>query len=797
MTRTVTVVRVGNGLVKLVGLCLLAGVLVAGMLFPTVGALGVVSNRASDTVDATSADLVTTDPPLMSVVEDKNGKPIAYLYNQYRVNTPSDQISPFMKAAIVAIEDRRFYQHDGVDWQGTFRALLSNQVNGSVSQGASTITQQYVKNYQVLVAGRDDKSAQEQAQAQTVARKLKEARVALQLEKKLSKDEILTRYLNLVTFLGRVDGVGTASQVFFNTTPDKLTLPQAALLAGVVNNPISFDPWQHPAAAKKRRDTVIDAMAATGKIPTDVAEANKKTDLGVGPEPQLPGSGCVGTAPEVGFYCDYVLGYLQQAGFNSDQLQTGGYVIKTNLDPDVSKIAKQAAEKNVPKTANGIANTFVIVKPGSQTHELAALVANRDLGVDAAQGQTLTNLPADVSDNFGAGSIYKIFTTAAAMEKGQVGLNTGIPNPKTFCFFPPIRYPETKCHTVANDDATNPDPITLHEALAISPNTSFTNVEIGASMPSVLDMASRLGMRNTMKTNQAGSAPDPNGANEQTTQPQSQSMLNNLSFTLGVTPLSPLELANVGATLASGGVWCEPNPIAAVTDHTGKAVPLNTPPCEQVVNKAVADTIMNGLKDDTISGTSVQAARNAHWTRPMAGKTGTTETSRSVGFLGILPNWSASSMVFADGSTPEPICGTLPVHASPNCAGANGAFGGTVAAPTWFNAFTQILGNSPVLPLPNADPAYMDKKDHGPAIPYVVGKNVGDATNALKGAGYNIVQTADFNSTAPKGTVVGQTPIGSAPHSQSITLYVSTGFVPQAPGATSPAPSTSNGTPGG
>ncbi|HTI28462.1 MAG TPA: transglycosylase domain-containing protein [Kutzneria sp.] len=789
--------RVGNGLVKLVGLCLLAGVLVAGMLFPTVGALGVVSNRASDTVDATSADLVTTDPPLMSVVEDKNGKPIAYLYNQYRVNTPSDQISPFMKAAIVAIEDRRFYQHDGVDWQGTFRALLSNQVNGSVSQGASTITQQYVKNYQVLVAGRDDKSAQEQAQAQTVARKLKEARVALQLEKKLSKDEILTRYLNLVTFLGRVDGVGTASQVFFNTTPDKLTLPQAALLAGVVNNPISFDPWQHPAAAKKRRDTVIDAMAATGKIPTDVAEANKKTDLGVGPEPQLPGSGCVGTAPEVGFYCDYVLGYLQQAGFNSDQLQTGGYVIKTNLDPDVSKIAKQAAEKNVPKTANGIANTFVIVKPGSQTHELAALVANRDLGVDAAQGQTLTNLPADVSDNFGAGSIYKIFTTAAAMEKGQVGLNTGIPNPKTFCFFPPIRYPETKCHTVANDDQTNPDPITLHEALAISPNTSFTNVEIGASMPSVLDMASRLGMRNTMKTNQAGSAPDPNGANEQTTQPQSQSMLNNLSFTLGVTPLSPLELANVGATLASGGVWCEPNPIAAVTDHTGKAVPLNTPPCEQVVNKAVADTIMNGLKDDTISGTSVQAARNAHWTRPMAGKTGTTETSRSVGFLGILPNWSASSMVFADGSTPEPICGTLPVHASPNCAGANGAFGGTVAAPTWFNAFTQILGNSPVLPLPNADPAYMDKKDHGPAIPYVVGKNVGDATNALKGAGYNIVQTADFNSTAPKGTVVGQTPIGSAPHSQSITLYVSTGFVPQAPGATSPAPSTSNGTPGG
>lgn len=797
MARTVAVVRVGNGLVKLVGLCLLAGVLVAGMLFPTVGALGVVSNRASDTVDATSADLVTTDPPLMSVVEDRNGKPIAYLYQQYRVNTPSDQIAPVMKAAIVAIEDRRFYQHSGVDWQGTFRALLTNQVNGSVSQGASTITQQYVKNYQVLVAGRDDKAAQEQAQAQTVARKLKEARVSLQLEKKLSKDEILTRYLNLVTFLGRVDGVGTAAQVFFNTTPDKLTLPQAALLAGVVNNPVSFSPWDHPQAAKQRRDQVIDAMESTGKITSDIAAAAKKTDLGVGPEPQLPGSGCVGVAPEDGFYCDYVQGYLQEAGFTSDQLQTGGYVIKTNLDPDISKIAKQAVEHNVPKTANGIANTMVIVKPGTQTHDIVALVANRDLGVDAAAGQTLTNLPADVSDNFGAGSIYKLFTTAAGMEKGQVGLNTPIPNPKSTCFQLPRHDQNTKCYPVSNDDSINPDPISLRQALAISPNTSFTKVELDAGMPAVLDMASRLGMRKTMQTNQAGKTPDPSQQSELYSVPQSQSFLNSPSFTLGVSPLSPLELANVGATLASGGVWCPPNPIASVVDHTGKPVQINTPPCEQVVNKAVADTIMNGLKDDTISGTSAAAARNAHWTRPLAGKTGTTDASESVGFLGILPNYSTSSLVFNDGSNPLPICGSLPIRTSKSCGGNVGAFGGTIAAPPFFNAFNQILGNSPVLQLPNADPAYLDKNNHGPAIPYVVGRNVGDATNALKAAGYSGVQTADFNSTAPKGTVVGQTPIGSAPHSQNVTLYVSTGFVPQAPGATSPAPTTGANTPGG
>ncbi|WP_249227270.1 transglycosylase domain-containing protein [Kutzneria sp. CA-103260] len=788
--------RVGNGLVKLVGLCLLAGVLVAGMLFPTVGALGVVSNRASDTVDATSSDLVTTDPPLMSVVEDKNGTPIAYLYQQYRVNTPADQISPIMKAAIVAIEDRRFYQHAGVDWQGTFRALLTNQVNGGVTQGASTITQQYVKNYQVLVAGRGDKTAQEQAQAQTVARKLKEARVALQLEKKLSKDEILARYLNLVTFLGQVDGVGTAAQVFFNTTPDKLTLPQAALLAGVVNNPISYDPWQHPKAATDRRNAVIDAMESTGKITSDIANAAKKTDLGIGPEPHLPGSGCVGVAPEVGFYCDYVQGYLQEAGFTPDQLKTGGYVIKTNLDPDASKIAKTEVEKNVPKTANGIANTMVIIKPGSQSHDVVAMVANRDLGVDAAAGQTLTNLPADVSDNFGAGSIYKLFTAAAGMEKGQVGLNTSIPNPNYTCFPMPIRNSNTPPYCLKNDDVTNVDPITLHGALAISPNTSFTKVELDAGMPAVLDMASRLGMRKTMQTNQAGQTPDPSQQSELYNQPQSQSFLNGPAFTLGVSPVSPMELANVGATLASGGMWCPPNPIASVVDHTGKAVPINAPACEQVVNKALADSLLNGMKDDTTAGTSTTAARNAHWTRPLSAKTGTTDSSESVGFLGIMGNYAASSLVFNDGSKPEPICGTLPIRTSKSCGGNLGAFGGVIAAPPFFNAFNQILGSSAAPPVPNADPSYLDKANHGPAIPYVVGKNVGDATNALKAAGYGAVQTADFNSTAPKGTVVGQTPIGSASRSQGITLYVSTGFVPQAPGATSPAP-TSASTPGG
>ncbi|WP_425559057.1 transglycosylase domain-containing protein [Kutzneria kofuensis] len=366
--------RVGNGLVKLVGLCLLAGVLVAGMLFPTVGALGVVSNRASDTVDATSADLVTTDPPLMSVVEDRNGKRQAD-----RVPLPAVPRQHAVRPDRAGDEggDRR---HRGPALLPALRRRLAghlpraadHQVNGSVSQGASTITQQYVKNYQVLVAGRDDKAAQEQAQAQTVARKLKEARVSLQLEKKLSKDEILTRYLNLVTFLGRVDGVGTAAQVFFNTTPDKLTLPQAALLAGVVNNPVSFSRGttrRPPSSAATRSSTPWSRPA---RSPPTSRPRPRRPTWASAPSRSCPAPAASASPPRTASTATTCRATCRRPASPPTSCRPRGYVIKTNLDPDISKIAKQAVEHNVPKTANGIANTMVIVKPGTQTHDIVA-----------------------------------------------------------------------------------------------------------------------------------------------------------------------------------------------------------------------------------------------------------------------------------------------------------------------------------------------------------------------------------------------------------------------------------------
>ena len=155
------------------------------------------------------------------------GVPIARFFepNQNRQAVTSDQISPAMKAAIVAIEDRRFYQHNGVDWQGTIRALVANSASGDVVQGASTLTQQYVKNYFLYVTAKTE-TERLKATEQTSARKLKEAQIALQMERALSKEEILTRYLNIVSFGNGAAGVAAAARTYFNTTPDKLTVPR-------------------------------------------------------------------------------------------------------------------------------------------------------------------------------------------------------------------------------------------------------------------------------------------------------------------------------------------------------------------------------------------------------------------------------------------------------------------------------------------------------------------------------------------------------------------------------------------
>jgi membrane peptidoglycan carboxypeptidase len=776
-------VRVRNCLLKLLGLCLLAGMLLAGTLFPVAGAFGLVSNRMSDSVNSISAELVNASPPLTTTVTDKDGAPIAYLYDQYRVLTPPDKISPNIKAALISVEDRRFYEHPGVDWQGTFRAALTNQMSGSVSQGASTLTQQYVKNYLVHVVARDNKVEQQKAQEQTVARKLREARIALQLERQLNKDEILTRYLNVVPFGSTIYGVAAAAQAYFNTTPDKLTVPQSAMLAGMVNSPSALDPEVFPNKSLQRRNEVIDKMVENEKLSREAGDAAKKEPLGLAKPVRALPNGCVGAGPENGFFCSYVLDYLQKAGFNSEQLKTGGYTIRTTLDRNITAQAKHAAEAQVTKDTDGIANTMAIVRPGKDKHEVVALVANRDYGLKADQHQTQFDLPSGVENKFGAGSIYKVFTAAAAMEKGM-GIENMMETPsfhvsKVFkggtesC--PPTGEPNTHWYCLSNNTDRYPPRMTLQQALATSPNTGFVILEEQVGLDSAIDMASRLGMRATMATNIAGARPDPKAEQRElrVSQAEHYKTGGNASFTLGPAPVSTLELANVAATLMSGGKWCPPSPLREVLDRSGKPVQLKDVPCEQVIAEPLANTLVAGMSKDSEVGTAAGPAREVEWTRPMLAKTGTTEDYKSAAFMGATPDLAGAVQTFNDGPTPRGIC----VDGKPRLCAEGNIYGGTVPARTWFDTMKRAHADLPVKPLPPTDERYV-KGDSGIRIPDVAHENVEAATRILENAGYK-VSTQDRDSAQTRGTVIGQTPSGSALRGTTVTLLVSNGHVPQ------------------
>jgi membrane peptidoglycan carboxypeptidase len=821
-------VRTRNPLLRLGGAAVLCGLLVAVMAAPAAIWLGLVSNRVADSsreVSASVADarLTADRMPLATTVLDRTGQPLAYLYDQYRLPARFDQIAQPMKDAIISIEDRRFYQSTGVDPAAALRALLHNSTGGSL-QGASTITQQYVKNYLINVVDRGDPARQRADRADSLLRKLREAQMAIQLGRTTSKNDILTGYLNLVEFTGNIYGVAAAARAYFHANPDQLTVPQAALLAGMVNNPNLYNPYTHPKQATVRRNVVIDAMVSTGTLsPADAAVA-KDAPLGVVPNgPDVPGGTCYSTAPDAGFFCDYLVGYLRGAGFTMDQLETGGYTIATTMDPMASAAIKAAVEQNVPTRQDGVANTFALVRPQDGAHQVLAMVANRNLGTDTAAGQTLTNIVANPSNVFGAGSSFKIFTTAAALEEGVVGFDSDLPDPNSDCFTPPLAGPGTRCYPVSNDGDYD-DPISLQDALATSPNVAFVDLEAKVGVAPVVRMAQRLGLRQTMRVSAAGVPPvtdpaNPLSKNPQYNQPQSKFFQNLLSFTLGVSPVSTLEMANVTATLQDKGTWCPPTPILSVTDRAGHQVTVPQQPCEQVISPGLANTLVAGLSKDTVEGTSAAAASAAGWHRPDIGKTGTTNDSESVAYIGGVNGYAASSMLFADGPHPRTLCPGPPVHLG-QCG--HGAFGGTVAAPPYFRAMSKILAGQPNQPIPRPDPEFVigdkdgDDNDHGDdddhhhkkkkhkhhddednnddnsdddsrppsgpplrhlVAPYTVGEQDGPASTTLTQAGYP-PRTVPLPSSAPKGQVIGQTPQGNVPKGTPITVYTSSGQPP-------------------
>jgi membrane peptidoglycan carboxypeptidase len=758
--------------VKLAWCCLLASVVAAAMMFPFVGGFGLMSNRASDVVANGSAQLVEGDVPQVTTMVDAAGNPIAWLYSQRRFEVPSEQIADTMKLAIVSIEDKRFAEHNGVDWKGTLTGL-SGYVSGNIdTRGGSTIEQQYVKNYQLLVLAQTD--AEKRAAVETTpARKLREIRMALTLDKTFSKPEILTRYLNLVSFGNGAFGVQDAAQTYFGIDASQLSWQQSALLAGMVQSTSALNPYTNPQGALQRRNVVLDTMIENLPAKADELRAAKAQPLGILPQPNELPQGCI-AAGDRAFFCDYVLEYLARAGISKDQVARGGYLIKTTLDPKVQASVKQSVDNIASPTLNGVASVMSVIKPGKDAHSVLAMVSNRTYGLNSDASETMQPQPFSLVGD-GAGSIFKIFTTSAALDMGM-GINAQLEVPGFFqakgmgSGGAPGCPREMWC--VRNDGGYRGS-MNVTEALATSPNTAFARLIQEIGVPRAVDMAVRLGMR---------SYADPGTARPY--DPQSNESLadfvkrQNLgSFTLGPIEINPLELSNVAATLASGGVWCPPSPIDKILDRKGNEVAVTTETCDQVVPEGLANTMANAMSHDALgNGTAAGSAGGAGWNLPVSGKTGTTEAHRSAGFVGFTNNYAAASYIFSDDTSPTDLC-SGPLR---ECGNGN-LYGGSEPARTWFNAMKPIAKDFGDIHLPPTDPRYVDGGPNS-RVPSVSGLTVDQARQRLKDSGFQVAdQPSSVNSGASYGTVVGTSPGGQTIPGSIITINISNGVPPAPP----------------
>jgi membrane peptidoglycan carboxypeptidase len=767
-------VRILGGLAKLLVATVMAGILVAGLLLPYTVGLGLAANKVTEAIEsANTSSLDMSTLPLRSTVTDADGNPLAYLYDQNRTWVPLSEISDYLQKAVISIEDRRFKLHKGVDWQGTMRALLQNAAGDPIS-GGSTITQQMVKNYLYLVAAKTP-AEKADAIAQTPIRKLREAKMALMYEKSHTKDQVLEAYLNLVAFGPNTYGAEAAAQHFFGVPANQLSLSQAALMAAMINNPNKYNPLvgSQSDVTLERRNLVLADMARDGYISQNKMKEAQSRSIGQDLNATSTPNGCIEADGHEtnGYFCRYVLDYLTNAGIDYDQIARGGYTITTTMDPAVMKASVQAVRKTVnptDKQAARIANIIAVVEPGAGTRKVLALAANRPYGLDADKGETVQRLTTTFAP-LGAGSVFKIFTVAAAMNLG-LGVNAVVDVPKEYTS------PLVPSHPFGNA-GTFAASMPISQALAESPNTAFVALEDQVGLKNVADMAVKLGLRGYLLD--AGDV-DRAFAGTGTTYEQQITAQKIASFTLGVSPVSPLELSNVGATLDSDGVWCPPTPVQSITDRNGNQVHWKQQGCEQAVPPELAHTLTNALHGDmhNSDGTAYKSAQAAHWTRDSASKTGTTQEYKSSAFLGYTPYYSAAVMTWDYLNRPTSMC-VDPVRSCSfaDANGGHGMAGGTVPAQTWLAAMTPLHQGKPDTPFPVSNTRYLAGLPTS-QVPDVINLSLADAKQQLIAHGFtvptaNVVYSDKY--AAPANTVVDQNPKQAALPGTPISLTVSIG----------------------
>jgi membrane peptidoglycan carboxypeptidase len=626
---------------------LLAGVVVAVAALPATLLGGLAAKSASDGFQSLPADLQTPVPAQTTYVYASDGTSlITAFYEENRRDVTLDQISKVMQQAMVAAEDTRFYQHGGVDLKAVLRAFVSNSSGGS-QQGASTLTMQYARN---VLKSDPNLTAQQRADAtvDTPGRKVQEMRYAVALEQKLSKDEILNRYLNIAYFGDGAYGIEAAAQTYFGVPAGQLTLPQAALIAGLVQSPDAYNPVSgDKKAAMNRRTYVLGAMVKMGVITQQAADAADKTPIGLNPRQQPNDCAAVSDAHnDWGFFCDYFRQWWDaQPQFGAtvadreQNLKDGGYTIVTSIDPKIQASAL-ANSLSVYGYNNARSLPLAVVQPG--TGKVLALAVNRHYSLAANPGgkkypNTVNQLIAGGGSvqGYQAGSTFKMFTMLAALQSGMT-LDTLFDAPAKF----ETKYPDRAAGNCnghwcpGNDNPSWMDgPKTMWNGFGRSVNTYFVWLEQQIGPDKAVAMAQKLGITFRAKVDQNQAAKASSWG----------------SFTLGVADTTPLDLANAYATVAAGGVYCSPLPVNSISDSGGRAVKV-APNCKQVLDPDIAAAATDAARcppgDQSAygkcDGGTATMVGSMMGNRPVAGKTGSSESNSTETFVGFTPQIAAA-----------------------------------------------------------------------------------------------------------------------------------------------------------
>ncbi|MBC7724930.1 MAG: transglycosylase domain-containing protein [Burkholderiaceae bacterium] len=743
----------------LIGFSVVAGVLVTAMVTP---ALAVASTTANNTVgifedlpDYLDFGQLSQRNTLWAT---QGGQPVAFaqVFDQNREEVTWDNVSQFAKDAAVAGEDERFYTHGGVDMAGIARAALNN-VTSSSTQGASTLTQQLVKNLLIADAlNESDPDVRSQkiaeAQANSLDRKLKEAKLAIGLEKRYTKQEILLGYLNIAGYGGNTYGIESAAQQYYSTSAKDLTLAQAASLVAIVQSPNTRKPdspdnW---AANQSRRDAILGNMLTQKLVDQaqyDEAIATPVNETTV--HVSVPQQGCQ-NATAAAHFCSYVVNNidkLEALGANAEERRAnwkiGGYDIYTSIDLDQQSLAEQTLARYTPanETRFQLGSAISTIQVG--TGRIVVMAQNKGFNsTDTADAtQTSVNFNTDASNGsstgFQPGSTYKLFTLVNWLQNGH-GLNEFVDgSPRTYSL--PAKCSDVVPNLFRNDGNTNFGRINVLRATAQSVNAAFANMASQLDLCDIRDTAVSMGMHRA------------DGGELKT----------NPTMILGTDEVAPLSVANAYATVASGGILCQPIAVDKVVDASGAELVGQSQDCSQAITPDVAAAAATALQGVMNGGTG--NAANPRDGTPLIGKTGTADAVHT--FL------AAASTRLATAAWIGNIVGTQDLRRIT----VGGVNGGRLRFPIMREVLTSLDASAlgaDAAAFPTASRALLTGTTQ--AVPNVAGQSPDNARVLIESLGLSYSLGGTVASELPAGQVASTDPGAGSLVSRGSQITVST-----------------------